>query len=221
VFPYAVLVVAAFLAGMVNSVAGGGSFFTFPALVFAGVQPIVANASSTVVLMPAAFASAWAYRHDLKLHEHVSLKAMLVVSMIGGTAGALLLLYTPQATFDLIIPWLLLLSTLAFAFGPQLSPPLQSNLSARPAILLGTQFMIAIYGGYFGGAVGLIMLASWSVLGFTDLRSMMSKRLVLGGAMNAAAVVCFILAGKVAWFQTALMTIAAVAGGYWGARYTR
>jgi uncharacterized membrane protein YfcA len=219
--PYLVLIISAFLAGIANSVAGGGSFFTFPALVYAGVPSIIANASSTVVLMPAAFASAWAYRQDLRSWERVSLKAMLIVSIIGGSAGAILLLYTPPATFEVIVPWLLLLSTLSFAFGPQISPLIKGVISPAPAVLLATQFIIAIYGGYFGGAVGLIMLALWSLLGFNDIRSMMSKRLLLGGSMNAAAVLCFIVAGKVAWLQTAVMLMAGVTGGYCGAYYAR
>jgi uncharacterized protein len=219
------LIGAALVAGLMNAVAGGGSFFTFPALVFTGVPSIIANASSTVALFPGAFASAWGYRDDSFEFEGVSLKSILLVSIFGGIGGALLLLYTPEKTFDAIVPWLLLTATLAFSFGPQLAPMLQRmsrrSLRIRPSIMLPAQFLIGLYAGYFGGAIGLIMLAAWSLLGLTDVKSMNPKRTLIGGSMNAAAVVCFIIAGKIWWHQTLIMLVAAVAGGYAGARIGR
>jgi hypothetical protein len=204
-----------------NAVAGGGSFFTFPALVFTGVPPIIANASSTVALFPGALASAWGYREDFQSFEGVSLASVLGVSILGGIGGALLLLYTPDATFDVIVPWLLLTATLAFTFGPWLTPHLHRSLRIRPATLLPTQFLVGLYAGYFGGAIGLIMLAAWSMLGLTDVKAMNPNRTLLGGTMNAAAVVCFVIAGKIWWPQTLMMLVAAVAGGYTGARIGR
>jgi len=215
------LIGAALIAGLLNAVAGGGSFLTFPALVYSGVPPIIANASSTVALFPGAFASAWGYREDFQSFEGVSLSSVLGVSILGGVGGALLLLYTPDATFDLIVPWLLLLATLAFTFGPWLTPHLHRSLRIRPATLLPTQFLVGLYAGYFGGAIGLIMLAAWSMLGLTDVKAMNPNRTLLGGAMNAAAVVCFVIAGKIWWHQTLIMLVAAVAGGYTGARIGR
>ena len=215
------LIGAALIAGVLNAVAGGGSFFTFPALVFTGVPPIIANASSTVALFPGAFASAWGYREDFQSFEGVSLTSVLGVSILGGIGGALLLLYTPDATFDVIVPWLLLTATLAFTFGPWLTPHLHRSFRIRPATLLPTQFLVGLYAGYFGGAIGLIMLAAWSMLGLTDVKSMNPNRTLLGGTMNAAAVVCFVIAGKVWWPQTLMMLVAAVAGGYTGARIGR
>src|SRR5215467_6561400 len=147
---YLLLIAAALCAGLMNSVAGGGSFLTFPALVFTGVPPIIANASSTVALFPGALASAWGYRDDFQSFHGVSLKSVLGVSILGGTGGALLLLYTPDATFDVIIPWLLLLATIAFIFGPALTPHLNRSLRIRPATLLPTQFVVGLYAGYFG-----------------------------------------------------------------------
>jgi len=219
------LIAAALIAGLLNAVAGGGSFFTFPALVFTGVPSIIANASSTVALFPGALASAWGYREDFRGFEGVSWRAILLVSTLGGIGGALLLLYTPDHTFDAIVPWLLLTATLAFVFGPGLSPMLQKisyrSFHARPATLLPAQFIIGLYAGYFGGAIGLIMLAFWSLLGMTDVKAMNPNRTLLGGAMNAAAVVCFIIAGRIWWHQTLIMLVAAVIGGYAGARIGR
>jgi uncharacterized protein len=215
------LISAALLAGIMNAVAGGGSFVTFPVLVFTGVPSIIANASSTVALFPGSFASAWAYRKDFTHFEGVSLKAMLAVSIAGGLTGAILLLVTPQTTFDVIVPWLLLFATVGFALSPRIGPLLRRKIASRPATLLVTQFLLGIYGGYFGGAVGLIMLSLWSVFGLKNITAMNAKKTLLAGAMNSAAVVCFIIAGKIWWIQTGLMLTGAVLGGYLGARVAR
>jgi uncharacterized membrane protein YfcA len=218
---YILLAAAAFLAGAVNAVAGGGSFFTFPALVFTGVPSIIANASSTVALLPSSFASAWTYRDLRRNFEGVSFKAVLIVSIIGGTSGALPLLLTPQSTFDIIVPWLLLLATLICAFGPSMGPRFETLLRIRPATFLPTQFLIGVYAGYFGGAVGLIMLATYSLFGLKDFKVMNANKTLLGGIMNAAACVLFILARKVWWAETSVMLIGAALGGYIGAHAGR
>ena len=218
---YLLLAAAAFLAGVMNAVAGGGTFVTFPALVFTGVPAVVANASNAVALFPASFASAWAYRHDFKNFEGVSFKAMTAVSLAGGTAGAALLLYTPEVTFNAVVPWLLLAATLIFAFGPRIVPKLRTLVRIGPAALLTIQFMVGIYGGYFGGAMGIVMLAVYSLFGLTDLNSMNATKALMSGLINGIAVVLFAAAGKVAWPQTIVMLIAAVLGGYFGARVAR
>src|SRR3954469_12774826 len=169
---YALLAAAAFLAGVMNAVAGGGTFVTFPALVFTGVPAVIANASNAVALFPASFASAWAYRKDFRNFEGVSFKAMSAVSLIGGVIGALLLLYTPEVTFNALVPWLLRAATLIFAFGPRLVPKLRTLFRIGPAVLLTIQFVVGIYGGYFGGAMGIVMLAVYSLFGLTDLNAM-------------------------------------------------
>ncbi|MFY0571067.1 sulfite exporter TauE/SafE family protein [Archangium lansingense] len=212
---------ASFLAGAMNAVAGGGSFVTFPALVWSGVPSVAANASSSVALFPGSFASAWAYRDDFRSFEGVSVRALLPVSLAGGLTGAMLLLLTPQATFDAVIPWLLLLGTLAFAFGQQAGARLRQFIRIGPALLLGGQFLLSIYGGYFGGAVGLMMMAVWSLFGVSDLRAMNAAKTLLVGVTNTVAVACFIVAGEVWWAQTLLMALGAVAGGYVGARVGR
>jgi len=218
---YLLLIAAALGAGLMNSVAGGGSFLTFPALVFTGVPSIVANATSTVALFPGALASAWAYREDFKGLERIPLKPALAVSIAGGVVGALLLLFTSQKTFDLIIPWLLLGATSSFAFGPAIMKRLNRQNWMGPRSLIFFQFIVGIYGGYFGGAVGIIMLAVWTLAGMRDIHAMNGGRTLLGGVMNAAAVVCFVIARKIWWLQTVMMLVAAVTGGYAGARFAR
>ena len=210
--------IAAFAAGIINSVAGGGSFLTFPALVFTGVPSIVANASSTLALFPASFASAWAYREDFKKPSDFPLRPMMIVSLLGGITGALLLLYTPQRTFDAVIPWMMLGATLLFAFGPTISPLLQRLFHIGPVALVCIQAIVAIYGGYFGGAIGIMMLAAWSLFGLRDIHVMNANKALLGGSMNGVAVILFVIARKIWWPQTLVMLVAAVIGSYIGAR---
>jgi uncharacterized membrane protein YfcA len=215
------LTAAGICAGLINSVAGGGSFLTFPTLVFLGVPSVIANATSTVALFPGVLASAWAYRTDFQRLEKIPVKPAVIVSIGGGIAGALMLLFTAQTTFDAIIPWILLMATAALAFGPKVSRVLNKRFRLGPGTLIFLQFFVAIYGGYFGGAVGIIMLAVWSMAGLRDVHAMNAGRTLLGGVMNAAAVVCFVIAGKIWWLQSAVLLIAAVAGGYTGARFAR
>jgi uncharacterized membrane protein YfcA len=212
---------AAFVAGVMNSIAGGGSFLTFPALVFTGVPSIVANASSTVALFPGTAASAWAYRHDLKRSGTFPFWPAAVMSLVGGILGALLLLSTPQRTFDSIVPWLLLAATLVFAFGPRVSAALRGRFHVGPATVIVAQLPIAIYGGYFGGAIGILMLAVWAAYGMTDIHVMNANKTILGGVLNSIAALLFIVAGKVWWPQALTMLVAAVIGGYLGAHGAR
>lgn len=214
---YLLLIAAAFGAGLVNSVAGGGSFLTFPALIFTGVPSVIANASSTVALLPGTLSSAWVYRYDLRKSRDFPLRPMVAVSVAGGIAGALLLLYTPQRTFDALIPWLMLGSTLLLAFGPGISPALNRIFRIGPAVVVGIQFLIAIYGGYFGGAIGILMLAAWSLFGLSNIHVMNANKTLLSAVMNGAAVVLFVMAHKIWWPQTLAMMVVAIAGGYFGA----
>jgi len=218
---YLLLVCAAFVAGIMNAIAGGGSLLTFPALVFTGVPSVVANASSTVALFPGAFASAWGYRHDITGFEGVSFKAVLGVSFAGGAVGALLLLSTPQRTFDVVVPWLILAATLVFIFGPSLTRSVRNSFRMRPGPFLVVHFFLGIYTGYFGGALGLITLAVWSLFGLTDLKALNPNKILIGGLTNTAAVILFVIAGKVWWTPALLMLVGAVAGGYFGARFGR
>jgi uncharacterized membrane protein YfcA len=218
---YILLAAAAFGAGVMNAIAGGGSLLTFPALVFTGVPSVIANASSTVALFPGALASAWGYRKDFTSLEGVTFRSILIVSFIGGAVGALLLLSTPEKTFDIIVPWLLLAATLVFIFGPGIAQGKHQLLQVRPLPFLVIHFFLGIYTGYFGGALGLITLAVWSLFGLTDLKAMNPNKILLGGLTNTAAVICFVIAGKVWWTESLVMLAGAVVGGYAGARFGR
>jgi uncharacterized membrane protein YfcA len=212
---------AGLLAGAMNAAAGGGSFVTLPALIAAGVPSVAANASSTVALFPGSFASALAYRDDFRRFEGVSVRTMLAISMAGGLAGAVLLMMTSSRVFDVVVPWLLLVGTLAFAFGRRLGAALRKRVRIGPRVVLAGQFVLGVYGGYFGGAVGIMMMAMWSLVGIDDIRAMNAAKSLLVGATNAVAVICFVAAGLVWWPQTGAMLVAAVVGGYGGARVAR
>lgn len=209
---------AGLLAGAMNAAAGGGSFVSFPALIAAGVPPVFANASSTVALFPGAVTSSWAFRKSVGGIGNVPLPILLITSVAGGLCGAVLLLATPSTAFDVLVPWLLLLATLAFAFGRQAGEQLRRILRCNRVSTIVIQFLLAIYGGYFGGAVGIMMMATWSLLGTIDLRVMNPTKTVLVGAMNGIAVLYFIAARAVLWPQTLAMLAGAAIGGYAGAR---
>lgn len=218
---YLLLAGAAFMAGVMNALAGGGTFLTFPALVLTGVPSVVANASNAVALVPASFASAWAYRHDYQPVDSLSLKAMIAASLAGSVIGAVLLISTPESTFDVLVPWLLLGATLVFAFGPKFIPTLRARFHIGPVGLLCLQFLVSIYGGYFGGAMGIVMLAVYSLFGLTSLNAMNALKSTLAGFVNGIAVVIFIATGNVVWKQTLVMMVFAIVGGYLGAHYGR
>ncbi len=215
------LIAAAFAAGAMNSVAGGGSFLSFPALVFAGVPSVTANATNTVALFPASLAAAWAYRHDFPQLNGISPKTVLAISLVGGAAGALLLILTPERTFDSLVPWLLLAATILFAAGKRITPFLRQYFTIGPVSLCLLQFGIAIYGGYFGGAMGIMMLALFGLFGLENIHSMNALKTLLAGMLNAVAVVCFVIAGKVDWQPALIMLVSAVVGGYVGAHTAR
>lgn len=216
------LLAAAFAAGALNAVAGGGSFLTFPALMMAGVPPVNANATSTVAVSPGALASAFGYRQELKtLGNSLNLPLMIGISLVGGLAGALLLLWTPERLFEAIVPWLLLFATVLFAFGPKVSAYARRHFTMGQTSLMVLQFLIAVYGGYFGGGIGILMLALLGVFGLTDLNAMNGMKTLLSGCLNAIAVVAFVVGGAVYWHEAIIMAVAAVAGGYVGASVAR
>src|SRR4051812_6201758 len=160
---------AGLLAGAMNAAAGGGSFVTIPAMVFVGLPSVAANASSTVALLPGTLASAWAWRRDFQSFEGIPLWWLIAISLGGGLLGAVLLLVTPQRAFDDLLPWLLLTGTLAFAFGRQFGTALRSKVRIGRGAVLAAQVILAIYAGYFGGGVGIMMMAVWSLLGDIDI----------------------------------------------------
>ncbi len=208
------------MGGAINSVAGGGSFIAFPALLFAGVAPIPANATNTIALWPGSVASAVAYRREL--HDvRRELLPLGVASLVGGRRGSALLLRTSDHTFVLLIPWLLLFATVLFSFGPALTRKIGGGAEAPLAVGIGAQLFIGLYGGYFGGGMGIMMLAVLSLLGMTDIHRMNSLKAVLGTLVNGVAVVAFVVAGAVAWAPGAVMVVGGIAGGYAGAAIAR
>jgi uncharacterized membrane protein YfcA len=218
----ALIIGAAVIGGALNSVAGGGSFFTFPALVLGGLAPIAANATSTVALWPGSLASTWAYRHDVD-HMRRQLIQLTIASILGGLLGARLLLWTRNETFAHIVPWLLLTATTLFAVSGRAVAYFRArNAGAlHPGLLIGGQFVIAIYGGYFGGGMGILMLATYALAGLTDIHAMNGLKSLLGAAINGAAVASFVVAGIVEWRPAILMVAGSLAGGYFGARLAK
>lgn len=212
---------AGLLAGAMNALAGGGSFVTLPALIAAGVPSVQANASSTVALYPGGAASAWTYHERFRPVCGTATGWMMAVTLAGGLGGSLLLLWTPASAFNLVLPWLLLLGTLALAFGRRIGNALQGRLHARTGPVLLVQFALGIYGGYFGGAVGLMMVAAWSVLGEREIKALNAPRTLLVSAANTIAALAFIVAGAVRWPQTMAVLVGGLAGGYLGARLGR
>lgn len=212
------------LGGALNAVAGGGSFIAFPALLFSGVAPIPANATNTVALWVGVTASTGAYRKHLDISRRVMVP-LAVTSVIGGIGGAYLLLHTPAQTFLRVLPWLMLGATLLFIFGGRLSGSqrgLAHDISTSALAFAGLfELVVAVYGGYFGGGVGILNLAMLAAIGMTDIHAMNALKVVLGGIINGISVVTFALAGVVAWKQGSVMIVGAIVGGYFGAHYAQ
>ena len=220
---------AAGIAGTLNAIAGGGSFISFPALLFMRVPAVEANATSTVALWPGLAASTIAYLKRLNAPLRV-LVPLLVTSVAGGGAGALLLLKTPQHTFLRLVPWLLLGGTLLFAFGNKMrevagQAAIIDNLReiSWQSILVTSivELLVAVYGGYFGAGIGFMTLGMLAMLGMRDIHAMGAIRTLLAAAINAAAVVTFIAADAVLWPQCAVMIAGSLAGGWFGAHYAQ
>lgn len=221
------LFAAALVAGVLNSVAGGGSFFTFPALLFTGVPAIPANATSTVAVWPGSLASAVAYRGRLPRRARM-LAPLMIASLAGGVTGAGLLLHTPERTFLRLIPFLFLAATIFFAFGKRIFKLSYTadDGSARASLatltgVFALQFLTGIYGGFFGGGMGILMLAFLTLLPLGDIHAMNSVKTVLGVTVNGVAIVVFVSARIIFWPQAILMLIGAVAGGYGGAHFAQ
>jgi uncharacterized membrane protein YfcA len=234
---------AAILAGALNSVAGGGSFISFPTLLFTGVPAINANATNTAALVPGTIASIPPYRKDLE-HERRELILFSIVSALGGVLGAIILAKTPQTLFQKLIPFLLLLATLIFAAGGNIARAIR-NLRGNSAAAAGNdkatdntvqekeaaphtstvalivvvivQFIIALYGGFFGGGIGIMMLAGFSLLGMTNIHAMNALKVVLTTVINGVALITFVLYHLILWPQAILMAVGAIIGGWGGA----
>ena len=200
--------------------AGGGSFLTFPTLLFTGVPPIEANATNNFAMWVGTIGSARGYKEEVREHRDLLLWA-LIVSACGSLLGALLLLRTPEHIFARLIPFLLLFATLIFAFSPLLGASRIATARGHSPLQLIAQFLTAVYGGYFGAGMGFVMLAILAFSGLPSLNAMNAVKNVLAVAINGVALIPFIIAGIVAWPQALLMAVAAVIGGYFGSRIAR
>jgi uncharacterized membrane protein YfcA len=218
-----VLFFAGMLASALNSVAGGGSFLSFPALLVLGIPPVNANTTNTVALWPGSVASVGAYRREFATGWR-GLVPLVVVSLFGGILGALLLLRTSQDTFAKLLPFLLAMATLLLAFSPRITRAVRSRnigsqMSPRASttLVLALQFFIAVYGGFFGGGIGIMMLAIMSLQGMTNIHAMNGVKTLLAVVINGLAVLIFVTAGTVYWPQCLVLLGGAILGGYGGA----
>ena len=217
----ALLLAAAFGAGILNTVAGGGTFLTFPALVFTGMPPVMANATSTVAVFPGYLGGAVGFRNELAGFDRKRLLRLAAITLAGGLAGSGLLLVSSNEAFSMVVPFLLLGATLVFLFGDrvrQWAAAKARDVSSEGALGL---FGVALYGGYFNGGLGIVLLALFSLWGMTDLNRMNALKSGLSFLLSAISVAVFAVAGLVAWPQAIIMMLAATAGGYAGAPLAR
>lgn len=220
-----VIFAAAFAAGMINSVAGGGTLLSFPALIWLGRDPVIANATSTVALWPGSFGGLLGFRRELRQSNRRVLW-LGVPSILGGALGAVLLLRTPTHTFSAIVPYLILGATLLMAAQEEITRRLRLSNPERPSLAwwagaLCFQFLVGIYGGYFGAGIGILMLAALGLLGLTDIHQMNGLKNLFALLINGIAALYFIASGAVIWIDVFVMAIAAIAGGYFAAGVAR
>lgn len=224
-----ILVAVSTAAGALNSVAGGGSFLTFPTLLFLGVPAVPANATNKVALWPGAAAGASAYHRELRVMGK-RLIPLSIISIGGGYLGALLLLVTPNDAFQALVPWLLLVATVVFAFGGPLVAWLRRHEMVvddhphrRSNRIWGyiVQVVIAVYGGFFGGGIGILMLAALTLTGMENLNEMNGLKNLLATCINGVATVTFVVSGIVLWPEAIAMLVGAILGGYAGAAIAR
>src|ERR1700716_1404739 len=221
-----IMIAAAFAAGIINSIAGGGTLITFPVLIWLGLDPKVANATSTVALWPGLFGGLFGYRRELENSSAILLR-LGITSVIGGAVGAWLLIWTPSPTFARLVPFLILFATILFMAQGTINRRLRLQpIVAEPKASwwLGAivfQFFSAMYGGYFGAGNGILMLAAMGLLGLHDLNRANGIKNFLGICINSVAVVAFSFSHLVSWPRALLMAVGALAGGYVGARTAR
>ena len=210
------LFVAGTWAGAQNALAGGGSFVTLPTLILSGLDARAANITSTIALFPGQVTTGLAGRGLVSGAERLSFRALLIISLAGGVLGALLLLATPADFFARLVPWLVLFATSVFAWGSFIRKPSTGGLALGPLKAGAAQFAIAIYGGYFGGGIGFLMLAALTIAGL-EVRSAAATKNVLASVMNASAVAIFLFSGEVRWLYAVVLGIGAIGGGLLGA----
>lgn len=217
----------ALVAGVANSIAGGGSFISFPTLLFLGIPPVNANATNTVAVWPGVVASTGAYRKALSWPLLKTVLPLIIVTLLGSILGAWLLLHTPQITFLKMVPWLLLAGTVLFGIGPRFSGWVNRRHGSsqpsrlRVSIITLIQLLLGLYIGYYGAGVGFLILPLLSMMGIENIHEMNGLRVLLATCGNAVAVVLFIAARAVLWQVALLMMGGAILGGYAGAHYAQ
>lgn len=215
------LLLAGFGAGIINALAGGGTFLTFPALVFIGIPPVAANATSAVAVFPGYLSAAMGFREEIASIDRNALLKACAVTLLGGLVGGLLLLVSSNEIFSTVVPFLLLAATLAFAFQKKLQGWLASSaMKARPFGIVGL-LVTSVYGGYFNGGLGIVLLALFSLWGMENLNQMNGLKNALSFVISAISVATFVIAGIVAWQSALIMGVAAIAGGLAGARIAK
>jgi uncharacterized membrane protein YfcA len=220
VFDMLLLGAAAFFAGVLNTIAGGGTFLTFPALVYTGVPVVAANATSAVAVFPGYLGGALGFKREIAAFERKRLARIALATVVGGTIGSLLLLISSNKAFSVVVPFLLVIATLAFAFGDTLQAWARRSRFAKPEGLVGT-LVVSIYGGYFNGGLGIVLLALFALWGMRDLNAMNALKNGQSFILSAISVAIFAAGGIVAWPQAVLMMVAATLGGYAGAPLAR
>jgi uncharacterized membrane protein YfcA len=221
---WALLASAAFAAGVLNAIAGGGSFLTFPALVFAGLPPIVANATSAVAVSPGYLGSTVGFKAELAALPPQRLKQETLIAAVGGVLGALLLLVTPAAVFKGLVPWLLLFATVLFVLGPRVAQLREASGACEQASPLKRHIgllAVAIYGGYFNGGLGILLLALYTVCGEKQLSTSNALKNLNSLVLSLLSVATFAVAGAIAWGPALVMMVAATLGGYSGAHVSK
>ena len=215
------LIAAAFVAGILNTIAGGGTFLTFPALVLVGIPPVAANATSTVASFPGYLAGAVGFRRELAAFTRPELLRLLAITLAGGVVGSLLLLVSSNAAFSVLVPFLLFAATLAFLYGDRLRGfAARHRLSLKPQGA-GSLFAVCVYGGYFNGGLGIILLALFALWGMTDIHRMNGLKTATSFALASISTAIFAAAGLVHWPEAVTMMVATTIGGYAGAPLAR
>ena len=220
VFEIILLGAAGFAAGLLNAVAGGGTFLSLPALIYVGVPPVSANATATLTALPGYVSSAWGFRHDMQREGALSLRSIGILGIVGSVLGALLLIVTPGDTFLWVVPWLLFLATVLFALAPTLLRFIQKRGGGDMGSVVSAAVILAVsvYGGYFNGGLGIMLLATFGFIGYVNLHGMNGLKNVLSAVVSLVSALTFISAGLIAWEQALVMAFCSVLGGYFGAR---
>ena len=222
-FEILLLAGAGFAAGLLNAVAGGGTFLSLPALIYVGVPPVTANATATLTALPGYISSAWGFRHNMRAESALSLGAIAAIGVAGSILGALLLILTPGDMFLWVVPWLLLLATVLFTFGPFILRQLQRRGGGSAGIVVSAAgvLVVSIYGGYFNGGLGIMLLATFGFIGYTNLHGMNGLKNFLSALVSLVSAVAFIPAGLIAWDQALVMAFSSGLGGFTGASFSR